>query len=264
MEETVTSDHGIDYRRDGDVVTVTLNRPDRLNAVNLAAEQALDECWRRVEADDGIRCVVLTGAGRAFCAGADMKDSDGPDGLHYWAGTGDNGFGGIANRANFPVPLIARVNGLALGGGFEMVLAADIIVAADTATFGLPEATVGRLPLDGMISLPRLIPEKRALGMMMTGARMTAEEAYRWGLANEIATAEQLDNAVAAWVERIISAAPLSVRAIKQSWAKTRHLPAAEARNMRLPALARALTSDDANEGVLAFQEKRKPLWRGR
>ena len=114
------------------VARITLNRPERMNAVDAATEAALGEAWEAIDLDPAIRCAVLTGAGRAFCAGADMKE-DGPGGLAYWARTGDHGFGGLALGRRPSVPVIAKVNGIALGGGFEMVLGCDLVVAADRA-----------------------------------------------------------------------------------------------------------------------------------
>ena len=210
-----------------------------------------------------MRCVVLTGAGRAFCAGADMKE-DGPGGLAYWAGTGDHGFGGIALGRRLSVPIVARVNGLALGGGFEIVLGCDLVVAAESASFGLPEPRVGRLPLDGMVTLPRRIPRALAMGMLLTGRRIDATQALDFGLVNEVAPIETLDDAVDAWVQDIVACAPLSLKAIKRSVHDTAHLTVAEARNARLPSLVEALQSRDAEEGVAAFREKRAPAWTGR
>jgi len=133
------------------VARVTLNRPASMNAVDGETEQELQRIWAAIEADRELRVVVLTGAGdRAFCAGSDMKNSDHKTGLEYWAAPRPDGFGGIALRQTLDVPVLARVNGFALGGGFEMVLGCDIVVACDDATFGLPEARVGRLPLDGV------------------------------------------------------------------------------------------------------------------
>ena len=245
------------------VARVTLNRPERLNAIDSASEAALAETWSAIGRDRTVRCVVLTGAGRAFCAGADMKE-EGPEGLAYWAVTGDSGFGGIALGGQLSVPVVARVNGLALGGGFEMVLGCDLVVAAETASFGLPEPRVGRLPLDGMITLPRRIPRALAMGMLLTGRRIGAAQALEHGLINEVVPADALDAAVDAWVEDIVACAPLSLEAIKRSVHDTAHLTVPEARNSRLPSLAAALGSRDAEEGVLAFREKRAPVWTGR
>jgi crotonobetainyl-CoA hydratase len=161
--------------------------------------------------------------------------------------------------------VIARVNGHALGGGFEMVLGCDIVIAAEHASFGLPEPRVGRMPLDGgMTLLQRQVPAKLAMGVLLTGRRLPAAEAAAMGLVNEVVPRDQLDAAVDRWVADILACAPLSLRAIKQTVRRTAHLTAAEAQAMRLPAVIEALQSDDGEEGVLAFREKRKPVWRGR
>jgi enoyl-CoA hydratase/carnithine racemase len=247
------------------VARVTLDRPEAMNAVDRATEAELQRIWTAIEADRAIRAVVLTGAGsRAFCAGADVKDGDGVTGLEYWAAPRPGGFGGIALRTTLDVPVIARVNGHALGGGFEMVLGCDLIVAADNATMGLPEPRLGRLPLDGgMALLQRQIPYRMALGMMLTGRRITAAEALSHHLVNEVVPQDQLDAAVERWLEGILACAPLSVRAIKQCVRRTAHLTAQEAQAARLPALIEALQSKDQDEGVAAFVAKRKPVWRG-
>ena len=200
------------------VARVTLDRPDRLNAVDQATEAELMRIWDAIEGDREIRVVVLTGSGeRAFCTGADMKGGSGASGLEYWATPRPGGFGGIALRDTLDVPVIARVNGHALGGGLEMMLGCDIVVAATHATFGLPEPRVGRLALDGGIAhLTRRIPHVWAMGMLLTGKRVTAADALRFGLVNEVVAAPELDDAVARWVADILSCAPLSVRAIKQ------------------------------------------------
>ncbi len=253
----------IDLDVSGGVARVTLNRPDRRNAIDRPAEAALRQIWERIESDPDIRCAVLTGAGRTFCAGADMKE-EGVDGLEYWADADAWGFGGIALGGRLSVPLIARVNGPALGGGFEMVLGCDLIVAADSAVFGLPEPRVGRVPLDARVALPRLIPRAPALGVLLTGRRIAAAEALGYGLINQVVPDDELDGAVDAWIADVLACAPLSLRAIKRSVYDTAHLSVSEARNARLPGLTAALRSRDAEEGVAAFREKRPPVWTGR
>jgi crotonobetainyl-CoA hydratase len=247
------------------VARVTIDRPEVLNAIDAASERELQAVWERIEADPQVRVVVLTGAGeRAFSAGADMKASSGATGLDYWANERPGGFGGIALRETLDVPVVARVNGHALGGGLEMALGCDLIVAADHASFGLPEARVGRLPLDGgMTLLQRQVPFRQAMGLLLTGRRISAAEAFRIGLINEVVAADELDAAVARWIADILSCAPLSLRAIKQVARRTAHLTAQEAQATRLPAVVAALRSKDSEEGVRAFVEKRKPVWRG-
>ena len=256
---------GVTLRLADHVATVTIDRPDVLNAIDLATEAELQRIWSELERDDSVRLVVLTGAGdRAFCVGADLKNPS-VKGVDYWAAARPGGFGGIALRESLNVPVLARVNGFALGGGFEMVLGCDLVVACEEASFGLPEALVGRMPLDGgMTLLQRQIPFRQAMAMMMTGRRIGAQRALELGLVNEVVPRAELDTAVAHWVESVLACAPLSLRAIKQVVRQTATLSPSQAQSMRLPALVAALQSEDANEGVLAFQQKRKPQWHGR
>jgi crotonobetainyl-CoA hydratase len=246
------------------VARVTIDRPDTLNAIDAATDAALGEIWKNIESNEKIRAVVLTGAGeRAFCAGADMK-SAGKTGLAYWAGANPDGFGGISLRTTLDVPVIARVNGHALGGGFEMALGCDIIIAAEEATFGLPEPRVGRIPLDGgMVLLQRQVPHHLAMGILLTGRRLRAAEALAIGLVNEVVPRAALDAAVDRWLADILACAPLSLRAIKQTVRRTAQMSTREAQAQRLPALIRCLESRDSEEGVRAFQEKRAPVWTG-
>lgn len=248
------------------VAWVTINRPDRMNAVDSQTESDLERIWQSIEGDTSVRCVVLTGAGnKAFSAGADLKSESELSGLKYWAHQNPNGFGGIALRKSIKVPVVARVNGLALGGGMEMVLGCDIVIASERAKFSLPEAKVGRLPLDGgMVALNRMIPSKIASGMMMTGRMMSAKDLASYGLVNSVVSDEDLDNEVNEWVSDILNSAPLSLRAIKTSLSNTTHLSIQEARSLQTPELVAALVSEDAEEGVRAFREKRVPNWKGR
>lgn len=247
------------------VARVMLARPEVLNALDRDTETELEAIWSRLENDPDVRVIVLTGEGdRAFCVGSDMKNAT-VSGLEYWATSTTGGFGGIALRETLDIPVIARVNGYALGGGFEMVLGCDIVVAAEDATFGLTEPLVGRVPLDGgMVLLQRQIPFRQAMGILLTARRVPAHEALQLGLINEVVPRAELDTAVERWVQAILACAPLSLRAIKQVVRRTSTLTAAEAQAVRLPALVAALQSDDSEEGVRAFREKRKPNWAGR
>src|SRR5262249_1288212 len=200
------------------VARVTIDRPDRMNAIDEASEAELIRIWEAIEKDNDVRCVVVSGAGeRAFCTGADMKQSGNKTGLEYWAATRPGGFGGLSLRDTLDVPVVARVNGHALGGGLEMVLGRDIVVAADNATFGCPEPRVGRLALEGGIAqLPRRIPHVWAMGMLLTGRRISAAEALRFGLVNEVVPQAGLDQAGDKWGADILACAPLSVKEGKQ------------------------------------------------
>ncbi len=248
------------------VARVTIDRPHALNAIDEASEAELIRIWEAIEKDNDVRCVVVTGAGeRAFCTGADMKQTGNKTGLEYWGATRPGGFGGLSLRDTLDVPVIARVNGHALGGGMEMVLGCDIVVAAENATFGCPEPRVGRLALEGGIAqIPRRIPHVWAMGMLLTGRRVSAAEALRFGLVNEVVPQAGLDAAVDKWVADVLACAPLSVKAVKQMVRAGAQLSPQEAQQLKLPALIAALNSTDQDEGVKAFLEKRAPVWQGR
>lgn len=248
------------------VAWITIDRPDRMNAVDTATNARLEEIWREVETNDDIRCAVLTGSGdRAFSAGADLKDDTGKSGVEYWTGSGRNGFGEISLRETLKKPLIARVNGLALGGGMEMVLGCDIVIASDTARFGLPEAKVGRVPLEGgMVLLQRLIPRNIAVAMMMTGRLVPAADMAKFGLVNAVVPPDQLDAEIDTWLKDMLTCAPLSLRAIKATVRDTAQMSPQQALAHRSEELIAALDSEDSDEGVTAFREKRAPVWQGR
>ena len=247
------------------VAQVTIDRPELLNAVDQATEDEMQRIWREIERRSDIWCVVLTGAGeRCFSSGADVQEAvkSGRSGFDYWSMEREGGFGGIATRLTLNVPVIARVNGGAYGGGFEMVLGAAIVVSADHAKFGLTEPRLGFLPLDGgMVMLPRLIPAKHAMGMLMTGRRVTADELAGFGLINEVVPMAELDDAVTRWVDQIKLCSPRSIRAIKQVVRNTSHLAPYVAMGQRLPALMDSLNGPDSDEGSRAFVEKRTPNW---
>ncbi|WP_378143725.1 enoyl-CoA hydratase-related protein [Cnuibacter sp. UC19_7] len=262
MSETETDD--VRFSLVDGVARVTIDRPRVLNAVDAATHERLNRIWDEIEADASVRVVVITGAGdRAFSVGADMSAAGvAKTGLEYWADMDPNGFGGLSLRRTLDVPVIARVNGYALGGGLEMVLGADIVIAADHAQLGLTEPRVGRLALDGGIALlTQRVPHTVAMGMLLTGRRATAAELHAAGLINEVVPAAELDAAVDRWVADILRCAPSSVRAAKQMVTRTAHLAPHEARATLVPALAAALQGPEQDEGVRAFQEKRPPSW---
>lgn len=247
------------------VARVTIDRPRVLNALSPAAEDELRGIWARIEGDRDVWVVVVTGAGdRAFCVGADMSAQEtGPSGLEYWARERPGGFGGLAIRRTLHVPVIAAVNGHAIGGGLEMVLGCDIVVAADGARFGLSEPRVGRIPLDGgVFQLVRQLPYRLAMSMLLTGQQISAAEACRYGLINEVVPRERFAETVQRWVDEVLACAPLSLRAIKEMVLGTEAMRVEDATRIRFPWLVEALRSEDASEGVRAFREKRKPIWR--
>ncbi|WP_048645170.1 enoyl-CoA hydratase/isomerase family protein [Nitratireductor soli] len=249
----------------GNVATVTLDRPDAMNAIDPETEIALLDCWRRIDGDGDIRAAVLTGAGaKAFSAGADLKKTM-PPAESYAAkafGPGDHSFvSGLATDK----PLICAINGYALGGGLELALACDIRLAAPHARFGLPEVRVGTIPgAGGTQRLPRMVGASDAMLMLLTGDMIDAAEALRLGLISRIVPAEDLVAEAQALARRIADNAPLSVRAIKRLVKEGGALPLDEA--MRLERLVWGLLrdTDDRIEGRRAFQEKRAPHYVGR
>lgn len=251
------------FTKDNHVATITLNRPERLNAVHPPASEELSQIWDDALTDDEVWVIVLTGAGeRAFSAGNDLKYTA-EHGLPRKRAKG--GFGGLTDRTDIWKPTIAAVNGFALGGGFEMALSCDIIIAADHARLGLPEPRVGLAAAAGGVHrLPRQMPLKIALGYMLTGKHMTAQEAHRWGIVNEIVPLAELEATVKRWTDEILECAPLSVRATKQCAMLGSGLTLDEAFGQSYPALKQMMNSQDVVEGPRAFSEKRKPNWQGR
>ena len=258
--------------RDGHLLVVTIDRPEVRNALHRAASDELDRVWMRYETDDELRVAILTGAGdRAFSAGYDMREpstpgqGEGAAGSAYIAHRHPRGLGALTLRYGMSKPIIAAVNGVALGGGFELALACDIIVAAEHAEFGLPEPRVGRMALEGgMHRLARSISFKTAMGMLLTGRRISATEAHRAGLVNEVVPRADLLAAARRWADDILACAPLSVQATKEAVLKGLHLSLPEAVELIPPTMAKALVSSDQIEGVNAFLEKRAPRWSGR
>jgi enoyl-CoA hydratase/carnithine racemase len=247
----------------GHVTTVTLNRPAVMNAINPEMHAELQVAFDAFAADPDQRVAVVTGAGeRAFCAGSDLKVLD------RHRRYPKNGYAGLIERYDLAKPVIAAVNGLALGGGFEIALACDVVVAADTASFGLPEPLVGAVALGGGLHrLPRQIGLKQAMGLILSSRRVSAEEGFRMGFVNEVVPADQLAAAVDRWCADILRASPMSIRASKDTVMRGLAEPDVEAamRNQpAYPAFAAWRDSEDAKEGPLAFAEKRPPVWKGR
>lgn len=244
------------------VTTITLNRPAVHNAISPAMHETLQAAFDAFAEDPAQAVCVVTGAGdRAFCAGSDLKmvDQQGP--------YPPAGYAGLIERFDLDKPVIAAVNGMALGGGFEIVLACDIVIASAGASFSLPEPLVGAVALGGGVHrLARQIGLKRAMGLLLTGSRIDANEAHGLGLVNEVVPPNELDNVVARWCEAILRCAPPAIRATKQMVYRGLDEPSLSAaieRQEDYPAYRAWLQSDDLTEGVRAFSEKRAPVWRG-
>ncbi|MDH6108570.1 dehydration protein DpgD [Kitasatospora sp. MAP12-15] len=261
----------IRYEKRDRVARVTLDRPDRLNAMDLRMHEELACVWDDFEADDEVWLAVLTGAGdRAFSAGQDLKElaariAEGTNTPSTFGSRGKPGWPRLTERFDLAKPVIARVNGHAFGGGFELALACDVVVAADTATFALPEAKLGLIAgAGGVFRLARQAPYRVALGHLITGRPMTADRAYELGLVNEVVPAADLDACVDAWVADILRCSPLAVRAIKEAAASAATTPLEQAFRTRYPWEERRMHSEDALEGPRAFVEKRTPHWNAR
>jgi len=252
------------YDKKDRIAYITINRPEVMNSLHIPAHQELAEIWADFRDDPDVWVAIFTGAGdKAFSAGNDLKyaaaHSDAP---HPPMPPG--GFGGITNRFECWKPIIAAVNGYALGGGLEMALACDIIIAAEHARFGLPEPTVGLIALTGGVHrLPRQIPLKVAMGMLLTGRHITAQEAYRIGLVNEVVPLSELMPTAQKWAQEILRCAPLAVRASKEAAYRGLELPLSAAMNVNYLEQQRMLASEDFLEGPRAFSEKRPPQWKG-
>jgi enoyl-CoA hydratase/carnithine racemase len=249
------------YEKRDHIAWVTIVRPAVMNALHPPANEELSRVWDDVATDADVRVAILTGAGdRAFSAGNDLKWTA----QHGVPRMPKGGFGGLVAREDLWKPLIAAVNGVALGGGLEIALACDVIVASETARLGLPEPRVGLMAAAGGVHrLPRHVPLKVAMGMMLTGRHVTAAEAYRIGLVNEVVPAAELLPAAERWAREIAECSPLSVQATKQAALQGLGRPVLEAMSGDYPAVKRLFTSPDVVEGPRAFAEKRKPRWQG-
>ncbi len=252
--------------RRGAVLEVTIDRP-KANAIDAATSRIMGDVFASFRDDPDLRVAILTAAGeKFFCPGWDLKAAaagEAPDSDY-----GVGGFGGLQELPGLGKPVIAAVNGLAFGGGLEIMISCDIIIAASHATFALPEINSGALADAATIKLPRRIPYHVAAELLFTGRRIDTAEAKHWGLINEIVARENLMARARAIADQLAEGPPLVFAAIKETMRETQHLPVQQAFDMvtkrNLPAVDRLYSSEDQKEGARAFTEKRKPRWLGR
>ncbi|MFE1801483.1 MULTISPECIES: enoyl-CoA hydratase/isomerase family protein [unclassified Streptomyces] len=250
---------GITLDRDGDVAIVRFDRPEKLNALTLAMYDELGAAFAEVRDNDAIAVAVLTGSGdRAFCVGADLTESipalaEGRFDISRWDAAHQK-------HTSLFKPVIAAVNGLCLGGGFEIMLSTDIRIAADTAQFGLPESGVGVVPAGGTLTrLTRQIPYAWAMELMLQGDRVTAEQALRYGVLNEVVPAADLLDAALHRAHRLATRSGTALRTIKEAVLRLGDLPQDQAFHSEALYGQKAFTSPDAREGLSAFTERREP-----
>jgi enoyl-CoA hydratase/carnithine racemase len=265
QEQPMSNPEFCKVEREGRLTLVTIDRPEVMNALHPPANAELARIFDEFASDPEQWVAVITGAGdKAFSAGNDLKYQASGQPMSVPA----TGFAGLTSRFDLAKPVIAAVNGLAMGGGFEVALACDLIIAADNALFALPEPRVGLAALaGGLHRLPREIGAKRALGMILTGRRVGASEGYALGFVNEVVKPGESVAAAKRWAAQILECSPMSIRASKEAVTRGLMEPSVKAalENQRNYEAVRAMyRSEDLKEGPLAFAQKRPPIWTGR
>jgi len=252
----------VEMERRGHIALLTLNRPEARNAISPEVSQEMAALLDMIEADDELRAVVITGNGEVFSAGADLKVVAQGRGMDIARGKG--GFAGVATR-DFPKPMIAAVNGPALAGGFEIVLSCDLVVAADTARFGIPEVQRGLMAAaGGLIRLPKRVPLAVALELAMTGDPIDAQRALALGLVNRVVAAGEVLDVACSIADRIGENSPIAVRLSRQLVREAAEMPEADGWRRTNELVVQVFASGDAVEGATAFAEKRKPNWQSK
>ena len=258
------TDEVVLYRTVGPVATITINRPERRNAISREVTSALYESLARAEADDSVTVMVLTGAGdKSFCAGGDLgaMNSEGAVSQHFSRAEVGELFQQMRRSR---LPIVARVNGHALAGGFGLMLACDLVVASADAAMGTPEIDLGLWPFMITALIQRDVPRKLALELMLTGRRLTASDGQRWGFVNRVVEREELDGAVAELTESLASKSPLIAALGKRSFYRSEDMDFDESLEYLAGMLTVCLQSEDTAEGVSAFLQERAPEWKAR
>ncbi|HVM82244.1 MAG TPA: carnitinyl-CoA dehydratase [Candidatus Binatia bacterium] len=256
--------------RRGHILEVTLDRP-KANAIDVATSRALGEAFVTLRDDPELRVGIVTGAGdRIFCAGWDLKAADRDNLVGKWWETdyGPGSFAGLTELWDLNKPVIAALNGLAFGGGWELAIACDLIIAADHVEFALPELPLGIVPDSGGVQrVPKRLPHNIAMEILLLGRRMSAQEAHHYGMVNKVVPKDKHMEAAREWAEIIATGAPLTIQGLKECLREMDGISIRKSfdliRSGTLKAYEKAVTSEDAKEGVKAFAEKRKANFRG-
>ena len=252
------------YELDGHVATITYDRPEALNAINAGVRRDLNDAFTRFREEEDAWVAIVTGSGRAFCVGADVRDRSGSTGEFrgtFWEKPTTNSF-----ESGWEIfkPVIAAVNGLCLGYGLTLVTWCDFVIASDRAEFGFPEVRLGVPTIVGAIRLPRRINWQYAMEILLTGERFGAQRAHEIGLVGWVVEHDRLMDEARGLAGRLLAAAPLAARTIKEMAVRGRTLSDVEAIRFGETMRKVAGATEDAREGGLAFQERREPEWRGR